>query len=396
MASFNLQTLARPNILALEPYRCARDDYKVGVLLDANENTHGPSLKDLDDDEAKQQLHRYPDPHQIELKQLMCDFRNSQEHPIATTIPPLQPENLFVGVGSDEAIDAIIRILCVPGKDKLLTCPPTYGMYSVSAHINDVKVETVNMKVSKGQFSIKPEAIITRLAHDPTIKLVYICSPGNPTGSLVDRKDIIKVLDHPTWNGMVVVDEAYIDFASDGSSMAPLVNKYPNLIVLQTLSKSFGLAGARCGVAFSSPEMATLMNSMKAPYNISTPTSKLAIRALSPEGVSVMRDSLAKIKAQRERLVRELPRIPGIGEFIGGQDANFLLVEILSSPGSEPSNEMAKRVYESLAEKSNVVVRYRGSEPGCMGCLRISVGTSEETDVLLKEFKDVLGSCYSC
>lgn len=385
MASFNLQTLARPNILALEPYRCARDDYKVGVLLDANENTYGPSLVDVADEELKQNLNRYPDPYQIDLKQRMCDFRNSENKD--TSLQPLEPSNLFVGVGSDEAIDAIIRILCVPGKDKLLTCPPTYGMYGVSAQINDVQVVKVNLDFTPGEFGINPAKVNETLANDPSIKLAYICSPGNPTGALIKRELVEQVLNHPTWNGIVVVDEAYIDFAPEGSSFAPLTTKYPNLIVMQTLSKSFGLAGVRLGITFSSQEMASLLNNMKAPYNISTPSSELALRALSPGGIELMKKYVNEIITQRRRLTDQLPKIQGVGGVIGGEESNFLLVQILGKDG-KPSSPVAKDIYKYLAEKKNVVVRYRGSEPGCEGCLRMSVGTKEETDILLNELEE--------
>lgn len=364
-------------------------DYKVGVLLDANENTHGPSLTEISSIEEKQELNRYPDPHQIEVKQLVCDFRKSE-----ATSSQLKPENLFVGVGSDEAIDLLIRAVCRPGVDKLLICPPTYGMYSVSAQINDVEVVKVNLEFKKGHFTIKPTKVNEALAADSNIKLTYICSPGNPTGSLISREDIIKILENPDWNGLVVVDEAYIDFSAPGASMAPLVTKYPNLVVMQTLSKSFGLAGIRVGLAFASKEVATLLNSMKGPYNVSTLSSDVAKRALSAEGIKKMREYTAEIIKQRDFLVEELPKIKGIGEFVGGQDANFLLVELLDKDG-KPSNDIAKRAYKELAENKNIVVRYRGSEPGCEGCLRISIGTADENKILLQELETVIKELYS-
>lgn len=395
MSAFNLQTLARPNILALEPYVCARDDYKVGVLLDANENTHGPALGELDSDEEGQELNRYPDPHQAHVKQLLCNFRNSENRPEDKDLAPLTPENICLGVGSDESIDAIMRIFCVPSKDKLLTCPPTYGMYKVSAQVNDVEVVKVDLEFKKGSFQIKAEEVCEKLAEDPSIKAVYICSPGNPTGSLIQRERIEKVLNHPTWNGIVVVDEAYIDFAPVGSSFAPLVTKYPNLAVMQTISKSFGLAGARLGCVIADKPVARLLNNLKAPYNISTPTSVLAERALSPSGISAMKGMVKKIIAQRTRLVEELPKVsPYIGEFLSGLDANFLLVEILDKEGN-PSSPLAVKLYKYLAEQKQVVVRYRGNEPGCAGALRISIGTEEETTQLLDEFKKGFEVLYS-
>lgn len=177
--------------------------------------------------------------HQIDLKSRFCAYRNRNP------TNPLTSVNLFLGVGSDEAIDALLRCFCRPGKDKILTCPPTYGMYAVSAQVNDVEVIKVALNLESGNFELRPDAINEALAADPDIKLVYICSPGNPTGALVDPAAVQKILAHPTWNGVVIVDEAYVDFAPDGSSLAPWVVEYPNLVVMQTLSKAFGLAGIR-------------------------------------------------------------------------------------------------------------------------------------------------------
>ncbi|KAI5285214.1 histidinol-phosphate transaminase [Ascosphaera acerosa] len=421
-SAFNLETCARPNILALEPYRCARDDYAddgVNILLDANENAYGPSLE-LDATRAADAaatagaasaagidllgLHRYPDPHQAELKQLLCDLRNTHAH----TTAPLTPANVFVGVGSDEAIDALLRTFCVPGRDKILTCPPTYGMYSVSAATNDVEIVKVPLTVPGEEaedgnhatppFSLRPAAINAALAADPAIKLVYVCSPGNPTASLVRKDDVAQLLRHPTWNGVVVVDEAYVDFAADAraASLAQWVTAWPNLVVLQTLSKAFGLAGIRLGAAFASPPVARLLNSLKAPYNVSSPTSALARRALAPPGLAVMRANVARIAEQRARLLRELARVPGVGRFLGGTDANFLLVEILDRPGGEgrPCNDAARRAYQALASSRGVVVRFRGAEHGCTGCLRITVGTEREVTKFLDELRSVLGEIY--
>jgi histidinol-phosphate aminotransferase len=328
--------------------------------------------------------------HQHPLKQLFCNLRNTHTH----TDKNIGPENLFVGVGSDEAIDALLRAFCVPGKDKILTCPPTYGMYSVSADVNDVEIVKVPLDTENG-FTLQPEKINAALAADPTIKLAYICSPGNPTANLIAKSDIQKVLEHPTWNGVVVVDEAYIDFAPEGSSLAEWVAEWPNLVVMQTLSKAFGLAGIRLGVAFTSPPIATLLNSLKAPYNISSPTSALATAALgNPANLEVMRNYRERIITQRNRLLTELPKIPGIGRFRGGTESNFLLVEVLDKPadqGGKPSNVVALAAYEGMAEKRGVVVRFRGKELGCEGCLRITVGTEEEVTRFLEEIKLVLG-----
>ncbi|KAJ5535144.1 hypothetical protein N7527_001398 [Penicillium freii] len=401
---FNLATCARPNILALQPYRCARDDYKddgTNVLLDANENAFGPGLA-LNSEGALQSsptgnatgaskpeidflgLNRYPDPHQIELKQLFCNLRNTHHH----TPKTLLPEHMFCGVGSDEAIDALLRCFCVPGKDKILTCPPTYGMYSVSAQVNDLEIVKVPLDATNG-FHLQADKVNEALSADPSIKLAYICSPGNPTANLIRKEDIRKVLEHPTWNGIVVVDEAYIDFAPEGSSLAEWVTEWPNLVVMQTLSKAFGLAGIRLGVAYASVEVARLLNSLKAPYNISSPTSALASAALTAPNMAVMHSFRSQIIAQRDRLLTELPTIPGVGQFLGGSDANFLLVQILDAEG-RPSNVTALAAYEAMAEKRGVVVRFRGKELGCEGCLRITVGTETEVTKFLQEIQIVL------
>ncbi|KAI4603122.1 histidinol-phosphate transaminase [Pestalotiopsis sp. 9143b] len=405
MAPFNLQTCARPNILALEPYRCARDDYKddgTNVLLDANENAYGPSIPPVAAQAVSsslsagsgpqidlQGLHRYPDPHQHDLKRLLCDLRNTHHH----TERAIGPEHCFVGVGSDEAIDALLRCFCQPGRDRVLVCPPTYGMYSVSAQVNDVGLAKVPL-LPAPSFQLDVPAVSAALADaEQNIKLAYFCSPGNPTGSVLSKDDIRAVLEHPTWNGIVVVDEAYIDFSPDGASLAEWVAEWPNLVVMQTLSKAFGLAGIRLGAAFAAPEVATLMNSLKAPYNISSPTSALASYAVSPDGLATMRANRERIVAQRERLIEELPKIKGVGRLRGGVESNFLLFEMLN-PKGEPDNTVALAVYEKLAEQKGVVVRFRGKEHGCLGCLRITVGTESEVTRFLAAIEQAIAEIY--
>ncbi|CCC06966.1 hypothetical protein SMACR_00990 [Sordaria macrospora] len=397
MSPFNLQTCARPNILALEPYRCARDDYKddgTNILLDANENAYGPPVpQSLASGSGSGSsgpeldllgLHRYPDPHQRDLKQLLCNLRTTHAH----TSKLLSPDNLCVGVGSDEAIDALLRCFCVPGRDRILVCPPTYGMYSVSAQVNDVGLVKIPL-LPAPSFAVDVPRVLDALTNEPNIKIIYLCSPGNPTGSLLAKEDIRKMLEHPTWNGVVVVDEAYIDFAPDSASLAEWVNEWPNLVVMQTLSKAFGLAGIRLGVAFTSEPIARLLNNLKAPYNISSPTSAIASYALSEEGLKTMRKHKVKLIAQRERLVKELPTVEGVGKLAGGESSNFLLYEMLDKEG-KPSNEVALKVYGKLAETKGVVVRFRGKEHGCLGCLRITVGTEEEVTRFLAALKEAL------
>ncbi|KAG7810559.1 hypothetical protein KL921_003054 [Ogataea angusta] len=396
---FDITKIARPNILKLEPYRCARDDYKVGILLDANENTHGPSVPDLTDSETALELNRYPDPHQEQLKQQICDFRNSEAslNSASVKIPtvagqkvPLNVSNLCLGVGSDESIDALIRCTVAPGKEKMLICPPTYGMYSICAVVNDVEIVKVPLDLET--FQIQPDLILDQLETDPLIKLVYITSPGNPTAVQIKPtllEELLAKVQQSKWNGLIVVDEAYVDFCEVGSSVSVLVNKYPNLVVLQTLSKAFGLAGIRLGVCFSTPEVSLLLNSMKYPYNISNLTSSVALRATSKDALAKMRQRVDLIKEQRQIVVDELAKLPGVGRNIGGLDSNFVLVEILNREG-EPDNEIANKVYLTLAEQKNVVVRFRGKELGCKGCLRITIGTKEENETLISQLRLVL------
>jgi histidinol-phosphate aminotransferase len=270
-------------------------------------------------------------------------------------------------------------------------------MYTVSACVNDISVVHVPLD-PENSFALDTAGILSKLSspEGANIKLIYVCSPGNPTATLVPKSAIEPLLTHPTWNGIVVVDEAYVDFAATGpsASLAEWVTEWPNLVVMQTLSKAFGLAGIRLGAAFASEEVAALLNNLKAPYNISSVTSQLASQALQQEHLEVMRGNLAKIVAQRERLMEQLPQIPGMGRFRGGFESNFLLIEVLDRPNGKPCNETALKVYERLAENKGVVVRFRGKEYGCQGCIRITVGTEKEVDRFLEQLKVVLEEVY--
>ena len=271
-----------------------------------------------------------------------------------------------------------------------------YSMYAVSAQVNDLEVVKVPLDTTQN-FKLRPDVINGALSSDPSIKIVYICSPGNPTANLIAKSDIKHVLENVTWNGVVVVDEAYIDFSPEGSSLAEWVTEWPNLVVMQTLSKAFGLAGIRLGAAFTSPEIASLLNNLKAPYNVSSPTSTLACAALQPQNLVAVKRNRERIVKQRDRMIRELPKLPGVGDFLGGAESNFLLLEILDKPkgrGGKPSNETALAVYEKLAETKEIVVRFRGREVGCLGCLRITVGTEQEVDKLLQDMRVVLQDIF--
>lgn len=386
-SSFDLESLVRPNIWKLLPYRCARDDYNGPgfIFLDANENAYGPALGS--DYLDRQALNRYPDPNQTRVKELVCALRGGD----------IRPENLFCGVGSDEAIDCILRVFCTPGHNRILITPPTYGMYSVSATINDVGVVKIPLD-EDNDFQPRMDEIMATLAQDKAIKLLFLCSPGNPTSKLIDHAHIRRVLDSG-WNGMLVIDEAYIDFSIDGSSVSDWVNRYPNLIVMQTLSKAFGLAAIRLGVAFASVDVARIMNSLKAPYNISTTTSDLAIAALSQEGLQSMREHVAKLNRSRALLADRLLEFDNVRRLVGGIEANFIMAQIQRRPAAgavsgagvaagkeagQISNELAQKVYEDMAQNRGLVVRFRGHEHGCEACLRITVGTEDENVALLK------------
>ena len=267
-------------------------------------------------------------------------------------------------------------------------------MYSVSAQVNDVGLVKVPLLPAPG-FALDVPTILSELSSPESsrIKIAYICSPGNPTGSLISKSDLRQILEHKTWNGVVVLDEAYIDFSPEGSSLAEWVAEWPNLVVMQTLSKAFGLAGIRLGAAFTSEPIAKLLNNLKAPYNISSPTSAIASQALRDSGLAVMKDNRGRIIVQRQRMLRELPKVKGIGRFRGGEASNFLLVEVLDKEG-KPNNATALKVYERLAENRGVVVRFRGKEHGCLGCLRITVGTEEEVTRFLKEIDVVIAEVH--
>ncbi|KAJ3074087.1 histidinol-phosphate transaminase [Podochytrium sp. JEL0797] len=343
---FDLNAIVRPNILALQPYRCAH------------------------------QLARYP--HQTALKTRLPAFRG---------VP--STDFFFVGVGSDESIDLAIRVFCVPGKDRILICPPTYGMYTVCANINDVGVVKVPLDVTNGKFSIVPSEIKKALTADKSIKVVFLCSPGNPTGTLLEEKDIKEILEFEEYAGVVVVDEAYIDFCKEPSSVATWTAKYLNLIVIQTLSKSFGLAGIRVGIAIADPSITQIFNNTKAPYNVSTLASKYAIAALEPAGIAQMEANVAKIASQRDLLILALQKLSKVGAILGANDGNFVMAQVVDGKGV-PCNEIAFSVYKRLAEVESIVVRFRGNELGCTGCLRISIGTEEENEVLLQKLNALL------
>ena len=348
----DIASLLRPHLRQLQPYTSARDEYSgsEGVFLDANENPFGSS--------TSQDFNRYPDPYQTALKQEIAKIKGAN------------PAQIFLGNGSDEAIDLLFRAFCNPGQDNVILLPPTYGMYGVSAAINGVEVRNVPLTPD---FQLQPEKILSAVnAHS---KILFLCSPNNPSGNAVKREDILFLLEN--FPGIVVVDEAYIDF-SEGASLLTVLDQHPNLLVMQTLSKAWGLASLRLGMAFASPELIRVLNQIKPPYNISGLTQETVLSALQNKGE--VDEFIQLILEERKFLQKELERLPYILR-VHNSDANFLLVQF----------EHPNQVYEDLV-KEKIIVRNRSSVLHCAGCLRITVGTREESIALLQALEKVCQS----
>lgn len=341
--SFQLQTLLRPNIEKLVPYSSARDEFhgEARIFLDANENSIGSPLVKW--------YNRYPDPYQQKLKQKISQVKG------------VPPENIFIGNGSDECIDLLYRSFCNPGKDNVIIVPPTYGMYEVSAAINDVEVRKAPLLENFQLDLLHMETLV-----DANTKIIWICSPNNPTGNAMQHEDIETILNN--FNGLVVVDEAYINFARQRSFIS-LLNEYPNLLVLQTLSKAWGLAGLRLGMAFASAEIVSVLNKVKPPYNISEPVQDLVLQAL--DRLEEVNEMIREIVRERERLATALKAL-SLVQHVYPSDANFLLVRVAD----------ARAVYGYLLA-NQIVVRDRSKVMLCDNCLRITVGTARENDELL-------------
>jgi len=337
----DLGSLVRKNILSLKPYSSARDEFsgKDGVFLDANENPFG-------------ELNRYPDPYQRELKQKLGKLKN------------VPAEQIFIGNGSDEVIDLTFRIFCEPGKDNIIICPPTYGMYEVSANINDVAVQKVDL--TEGTFQLNTEKILGAI--NKNTKLIFVCCPNNPTGNGVKWLDIKKILEN--FNGIVVVDEAYIDFASYKSLITELPN-YQNLLIMQTFSKAWGLAGARVGIAYADAKIISLFNKVKPPYNVSELNQKAALKALDncPE-FEKRKNIILKEKILIINKLKELSKVKNIYP----SEANFLLIEV----------DNADNIYNDLVSKK-VITRHRSNL--VKNCIRITIGSPEENEKLINALK---------
>lgn len=339
-----LSSLVRDNIKTLKPYSSARHEFegKASVYLDANENPFGSALEE--------DFNRYPDPLQWQLKFQLARIKG------------VPAENIFIGNGSDEVIDLAYRIFCNPGKDNVIICPPTYGMYEVSGNINDVEIRKVMLTE---HFQLDVEAVLNAI--DSNTKLLFICSPNNPTGNNMNRADIELLLNN--FPGIVLIDEAYINFSSQKTFIQELT-EYPNLIVMQTLSKAWGLAALRLGLCYASLDIIDLFNKVKPPYNINLASQELGLKAL--QQTTQVNDWIKIAVEERQSLAKELQRLPFV-EKIYNSDANFLLVKVKDADG----------LYRHLAG-GEVVVRNRSREPLCEGCLRITIGTPEENKQLIE------------
>ncbi|MCX6295532.1 MAG: histidinol-phosphate transaminase [Bacteroidetes bacterium] len=349
---FELNNILRENIKKLVPYSSARDEYKgkEGVFLDANENSFGAPLSI--DSKYCEGMNRYPDPLQLDVKRKLSKIKG------------LPVQNIFLGNGSDEAIDILFRAFCDPQKDNVIICPPTYGMYEVSANINDVNV----IKVPLLPESFQLDEIRILKAINENTKIIFICCPNNPTGNGVSQNTIKILLEK--FKGVVVIDEAYINFASYRSLIPELLN-YPNLVILQTLSKAWGLAGLRVGMAFASEVIIDVFNKIKPPYNINIVSQKIVLEAL--ENVQQVNEWIKKIVEDREKLILEISKLSFVRK-VYKSEANFILVKV----------DDANALYNYLT-LNQIVIRDRSRVTLCEGCLRITIGTTEENVLVLEK-----------
>ena len=340
-----MENLLRDNIKKLQPYSSARDEFteQAEVYLDANENPFNNGIN------------RYPDPYQNKLKERVSELKN------------IAKEKIFFGNGSDEVLDLTFRTFCEPGKDNVIICPPTYTMYKVLADINNIEVKEV---ILNNDFSLNTNKIISVV--NKNTKLLILCSPNNPTGSSINKSDLELLLSK--LNCIVLVDEAYIDF-SDKESAIDLIDKYPNLIICQTLSKAWGMAGIRVGMAFTSTKIAEILNKVKPPYNINTLSQQKALEGLRNK--SLYLDILNMILTQKKLLIRKLKKFNTVKK-VYPSDANFILVKFTNS----------KFVYKQL-KKKGIIVRDRSKQVLCENCLRITVGTEKENNKLITKLKEI-------
>ncbi len=343
----NIEKLLRPGIAALKPYSSARDEFTgaASVFLDANENSLGGPLEE--------DFSRYPDPLQMPLRQALAALKS------------VETDQIFIGNGSDEAIDMLMRAFVEPGCDNVVLLPPTYGMYAVQANIHGAEIRRAPLRAD-----FSPDAAAVMAVSDEHSKLLFLCSPNNPTGQCLPDDFILDMLER--FPGLVVIDEAYGDFTGRSSWLERLA-EFPNLVVLQTFSKAWGLAGLRVGMAYSNAFIISALNKIKYPYNLNTMTIRMVLQALQlPESVQ---EKVQVLMSERQRLERELPLLPCV-EKIFPSDANFLLVRVTD----------ANDIYHYLCEQG-IIVRNRDKELHCGNCLRITVGTSEENTRLLSALR---------
>ena len=334
-----LQELIRPTIWSLAPYSCARNEFtgEASVFLDANENPYN------------QPFNRYPDPLQVQLKEKIAALKG------------VRPTQIMLGVGSDEPIDLIFRIFCEPAQDNVVAINPTYGMYGVCADINNVAYKQVNLN---DDFSLDAQNVLD--ACDANTKVIFLCSPNNPTGNSLERSEIEKIV--TGFEGIVVIDEAYIDFSNEPSWLASL-NAYPNIIVLQTFSKAWGMAALRCGMAFASEDIIAFFNKVKYPYNLNLLTQEAVLKQV--EAVEQKNKWVETLLAERSKMIANLQNLPLV-KHIYPTDANFVLAKV----------DDANKTYNYLVNKG-IIVRNRNSVTLCQGCLRITIGTPQENQELL-------------
>ncbi len=345
---FDLSKIVRENIKALTPYSSARHEFtgKASVFLDANENAYGSPLAE--------KFNRYPDPLQWQLKFQLAKIKG------------VPAENIFIGNGSDEVIDLAYRIFCNPGKDNVIICPPTYGMYEVSAGINDVHIKKVNLTEN---FQLNVEGILN--AVDDHTKLLFICSPNNPTGNNMNREDVEVLLNN--FPGLVLTDEAYINYSKQKTFIQELT-EYPNLLVMQTLSKAWGLAALRLGLCYASMDIIDLFNKVKPPYNVNQASQQLGLQAL--QDTETVNNWIKQVVQQKELLINQLQQLSYIQK-IYPSDANFILIKVTD----------ANALYAYLSA-SEVIVRNRSKDVHCANCLRITIGTPEENNTLITLLKN--------
>ncbi len=347
MKDFNINELVRDNVALLKPYSSARDEFKTQgedmIFLDANENPNNTGLN------------RYPDPQQNKLKERLSDVKE------------IPAKNILLGNGSDEVLDLIFRAFCEPGIDDVITLPPTYGMYKVLADINNVGNKEVFLN-----HNFEPDVTAIMNQVDTRTKIIFLCSPNNPSGNSFGTERMKQLLDD--FKGLVVIDEAYIDF-SKNESWTKKLNEYPNLIVTQTFSKAFGMAGIRLGILYASEEIIQILNKIKPPYNVNQLTQDQALKGLV--NISKIKSKVSDLLNEREPLIKVLLEV-GFIKRVYKSDANFILMEV----------DDANSRYDELLEKG-IVVRNRSNQPLCKNCLRITIGTKEENQKLIQAIKEL-------